>query len=117
MADLPSGTVTFLFTDIDGSTRLLTQLGQHYSNVLSAHRLWTISRRRSATHMRGRRRDRFPRRPPNVVPSPRTVSPRPTSVGSRRRRVPGEPADRIIGGPTVRLSTTEDGEGDGALPI
>ena len=38
MADLPSGTVTFLFTDIDGSTRLLTQLGQHYSNVLSAHR-------------------------------------------------------------------------------
>jgi class 3 adenylate cyclase len=26
MADLPSGTVTFLFTDIEGSTRLLKQL-------------------------------------------------------------------------------------------
>jgi len=25
--DLPSGTVTFLFTDVEGSTRLLHQLG------------------------------------------------------------------------------------------
>jgi class 3 adenylate cyclase len=25
--ELPSGTVTFLFTDIEGSTRLLAQLG------------------------------------------------------------------------------------------
>jgi class 3 adenylate cyclase len=27
MRDLPSGTVTFLFTDIEGSTKLLHQLG------------------------------------------------------------------------------------------
>ena len=26
-ADLPSGTVTFLFTDVEGSTRLLHELG------------------------------------------------------------------------------------------
>ena len=38
MADLPSGTVTFLFTDIEGSTRLLEQLGEGYADALAAHR-------------------------------------------------------------------------------
>jgi class 3 adenylate cyclase len=27
MAELPTGTVTFLFTDVEGSTRLLHELG------------------------------------------------------------------------------------------
>jgi predicted ATPase/class 3 adenylate cyclase len=35
---LPIGTVTFLFTDIEGSTALLKQLGDRYSDLLSAHR-------------------------------------------------------------------------------
>jgi DNA-binding NarL/FixJ family response regulator len=35
---LPSGTVTFLFTDIEGSTRLLTRLGAAYGAVLADHR-------------------------------------------------------------------------------
>lgn len=34
MADLPTGTVTFLFTDIEGSTRLLEHIGDHYADVL-----------------------------------------------------------------------------------
>jgi predicted ATPase/class 3 adenylate cyclase/DNA-binding CsgD family transcriptional regulator len=34
MAELPSGTVTFLFTDIEGSTLLLKQLGECYQAVL-----------------------------------------------------------------------------------
>jgi class 3 adenylate cyclase len=34
---LPTGTVTFLFTDIDGSTRLLQQLGDRYADVLGQH--------------------------------------------------------------------------------
>ncbi|MGZ3679245.1 MAG: ATP-binding protein [Ktedonobacterales bacterium] len=38
MAELPTGTVTFLFTDIEGSTRLLQQLGERYENVLADHR-------------------------------------------------------------------------------
>ena len=38
VADLPRGTVTFLFTDIEGSTRLLKQLEEQYSDVLDAHR-------------------------------------------------------------------------------
>jgi predicted ATPase/class 3 adenylate cyclase len=38
MAELPSGTVTFLFTDIEGSTRLLHELGERYPEVLSEHR-------------------------------------------------------------------------------
>jgi predicted ATPase/class 3 adenylate cyclase/DNA-binding CsgD family transcriptional regulator len=35
MPDLPTGTVTLLFTDIEGSTRLLQQLGERYAEVLS----------------------------------------------------------------------------------
>jgi class 3 adenylate cyclase len=35
---LPSGTVTFLFTDVEGSTGLLRQLGEGYAAVLSEHR-------------------------------------------------------------------------------
>ena len=37
MADLPTGTVTFLFTDIEGSTRMLAALGEGYSAQLDAH--------------------------------------------------------------------------------
>jgi class 3 adenylate cyclase len=35
---LPSGTVTFVFTDIEGSTRLLQELGDDYGEVVSSHR-------------------------------------------------------------------------------
>jgi class 3 adenylate cyclase len=35
---LPGGTVTFLFTDIEGSTRLLQQLGDGYGQVVADHR-------------------------------------------------------------------------------
>jgi WD40 repeat protein/class 3 adenylate cyclase len=38
MADLPAGRVTFLFTDVEGSTRLLRALGDSYANVLTEHR-------------------------------------------------------------------------------
>jgi predicted ATPase len=39
MAELPSGTVTLLFTDIEGSTRLLEELGpERYRDVLAEHR-------------------------------------------------------------------------------
>ena len=34
---LPSGTVTFLFTDIEGSTRILRDLGDRYSDLLDRH--------------------------------------------------------------------------------
>jgi predicted ATPase/class 3 adenylate cyclase len=37
--DLPSGTVTFLFTDVEGSTRLLHELGaERYADALAEHR-------------------------------------------------------------------------------
>jgi predicted ATPase len=36
--ELPSGTVTFLFTDIEGSTRLLHELGDAYADALAGHR-------------------------------------------------------------------------------
>jgi class 3 adenylate cyclase len=33
MRDLPTGTVTLLFTDIEGSTRLLQQMSESYANI------------------------------------------------------------------------------------
>jgi class 3 adenylate cyclase len=38
MSGLPSGTVTFLFSDIEGSTALLKTLGDRYGDVLDTHR-------------------------------------------------------------------------------
>ncbi|MGE5221777.1 MAG: protein kinase domain-containing protein, partial [Omnitrophica WOR_2 bacterium] len=35
--ELPGGTVTFLFTDIQGSTELLKKLGERYASLLSEH--------------------------------------------------------------------------------
>lgn len=37
MVELPTGTVTFLFTDIEGSTRLILRLGDEYPAVLETH--------------------------------------------------------------------------------
>ncbi|HET7677442.1 MAG TPA: tetratricopeptide repeat protein [Candidatus Limnocylindrales bacterium] len=37
MTDLPRGTVTLVFTDIEGSTRLLQSLGDRYAELLSTH--------------------------------------------------------------------------------
>ena len=37
MADLPRGAVTFLFTDVEGSTRLLKELRERYGEVLAEH--------------------------------------------------------------------------------
>jgi predicted ATPase/class 3 adenylate cyclase len=38
-SDLPAGTVTFLFTDVEGSTRLLHELGaEGYAHALAQHR-------------------------------------------------------------------------------
>jgi class 3 adenylate cyclase len=38
MGDQPRGTVTFLFTDIAGSTELVRKLGQRYADTLAEHR-------------------------------------------------------------------------------
>src|SRR6187401_3347761 len=38
MAELPRGTVTLLFTDVEGSTRLTRLLGVRYDDSLAAHR-------------------------------------------------------------------------------
>jgi hypothetical protein len=38
MSELPTGTVTFLFTDVEGSTRLLEEHGERYADLLEEHR-------------------------------------------------------------------------------
>jgi predicted ATPase len=49
MQELPTGTVTFLFTDIEGSTRLLHELGaERYAEELAEHR--TVLRDAFARH-------------------------------------------------------------------
>lgn len=45
---LPTGTVTFFFSDIEGSTRLIQQLGDRYPDVLLAHH--TIQRKALAAN-------------------------------------------------------------------
>jgi class 3 adenylate cyclase len=47
---LPSGTVTFLFTDIEGSTQLVKQLRDLYAEMLSEHQ--RIIREACAAHGR-----------------------------------------------------------------
>src|SRR3954447_26172694 len=37
MSELPLGTVTLLFTDIEGSTRMLSELQGRYAEVLAEH--------------------------------------------------------------------------------
>jgi predicted ATPase/class 3 adenylate cyclase len=37
MTELPAGTVTFLFTDIEGSTRLVQDLGDRYATIREEH--------------------------------------------------------------------------------
>ena len=75
MPELPSGTVTLLFTDIEGSTRLLRELGEEYEEALAEHRRRACARRsgttaasrstrratRSSTRSPRRRRRRRPR--------------------------------------------------------
>jgi predicted ATPase/class 3 adenylate cyclase len=39
MAELPTGTITFLFTDIEGSTRLVRELSLQYTAILERHNL------------------------------------------------------------------------------
>ena len=58
MPDLPTGTVTFLFTDIEGSTRMLQELGERYAAVRDEHaaiirRAVAERRRRRGQHGRG----------------------------------------------------------------
>jgi class 3 adenylate cyclase len=38
MAERPQGTVTFFFTDIEGSTELVRRLGERYADLLGEHR-------------------------------------------------------------------------------
>ncbi|MGE5273127.1 MAG: adenylate/guanylate cyclase domain-containing protein [Verrucomicrobiota bacterium] len=38
MSAYPTGTVTFLFTDVEGSTKLLHELGDDYASVVTDHR-------------------------------------------------------------------------------
>ena len=38
MATLPAGTVTFVFSDIEGSTGLLKRLGARYEELITDHR-------------------------------------------------------------------------------
>lgn len=38
MSRLPGGTVTLVFTDVEGSTQLLHELGEDYAAVMAEHR-------------------------------------------------------------------------------
>jgi class 3 adenylate cyclase len=46
---LPDGTVTLLFTDIEGSTRLLQERGDEYAELLAGHHHGESSRAMAAS--------------------------------------------------------------------
>jgi len=53
MSELPTGTVTLLFTDIEGSTRLLQQVGERYADLLAeCPHLTVLVTSREALHLR-----------------------------------------------------------------
>lgn len=80
MRRLPSGTVTLLFSDIEGSTRLLHELGDRYAEVLAEHRRVLRELSRGTAGSRWTRREtRF---------SSRSRAP------AMRWRLPGRPATR-----------------------
>jgi class 3 adenylate cyclase len=43
MAEPTSATVTLLFTDVEGSTRLIQRLGERYLPVLEEHRRTSLA--------------------------------------------------------------------------
>ena len=55
MADWPSGTVTFLFTDVEGSTRLWEEHSEAMQHALARHDQIVVSR---ATEELARERER-----------------------------------------------------------
>ena len=60
MRELPTGTVTMLFADVEGSTRLLAQLGSRYADVVSAYRaVLRTAFARSGGHELGTEGDSF----------------------------------------------------------
>lgn len=60
MPDLPTGTVTFLLTDIEGSTPLLQRLGGRYADVLAEHqRLMRDALHRAGGHVVDTQGDAF----------------------------------------------------------
>src|SRR5437764_10011477 len=55
---LPTGTITFVFTDLEGSTHLLQRLGERYPNLLATHyELMRIAFAAHAGHEIGTRGD------------------------------------------------------------
>ncbi len=71
MAELPGGTVTLVFTDIEGSTRLLNSLGPAYQDALDTHRRLL----REAFSKGGSRST--PRETPSSTPSSAPTTPSP----------------------------------------
>lgn len=55
MAERPTDRVTLLFTDIEGSTHLLHDLGEPYTEVLAEHNASCARRSQTAPSPRGRR--------------------------------------------------------------
>ena len=78
---LPSGTVTFLFTDIEGSTRLLDELGERVRRGAGGAPARSARGVRGATAASRSRRRATPSSSPSPPPPRRS---RPQAQGSRR---------------------------------
>src|SRR5438552_3108443 len=107
MADtkLPSGTVTLLFTDIEGSTRLIKELGEDgYVQALAEHRLKAFDRALDRYELG---RGRF--QPLKTISNKNLPSPDPSFVGRQQER--DEVVSLLSNG--TRLRTLRDPGGSG----
>jgi hypothetical protein len=94
MTELPRGTVTFLFTDIEGSTRLLHELGERYADVLADQRRLLREALRDTMAARSTRKgtassspSRMPARRSAPLPTPKRRLP--ATAGRRASRYAG----------------------------
>ena len=95
--DLPTGTVTFLFTDVEGSTRLLHELGaDDYAEALAEHRRSSARRARRGGVEVDTQGDAFffafPTAPGALAAAPRSPSARRRADPRARRRPHGDAA-------------------------
>ena len=100
MAAPPSGTVTLLFSDIEGSTRLLRRAGEAYPELLNRHRL-LLREAFERVQGCGTGNDPAPARQPRaalVSSRDRHDRPKPRRVGCANRTHVGDQRNRLHGG-------------------
>ena len=110
MSGIPTGTVTFLFTDIEGSTRLWEQHPDAMRPALARHDALLARRHRDTTAATSSRPSATPSAPPS--PPPPMPSPRPWPPAGAARRSRGRPPRPLRVRMALHTGAAEERDGD-----